>query len=120
MSDVKDGGLGITRPTLGESAPGRHAPPQSAVRAPRLQWRTYSSASTTTDLAGSVIVSLPPSSFAPSKDFGATTVGAAKVLWLSIAGAVRTRPETFFAVEPASVVVTVIVSRGFKLVSERW
>src|SRR3954468_23289151 len=80
----------------------------------------YSRASTTTDLAGSVIVSVSPASFAPSNFVGLTTSGDSKVLCESIAGAVSTRPDTPLAVTPASVAVTVMAVFGFVFAREIW
>ena len=75
-------------------------------------------ARTTTDFAGSFTSSVSPFSTAPANAAGSTAFGASKVLCALIAGAVRMRPATDFAVSPASFTVSVAGWEGLVLASE--
>lgn len=77
--------------------------------------RAYCRSSTTTDLGGSVTLSVPPLICAPVNGAGLTVSGASNVLCELIAGAVRMRPETPPALRPSSFTVTVLVWFGSRL-----
>src|SRR4029453_3455081 len=80
----------------------------------------YFSSSITTDFAGSVNASCPASALNAVNAAGATAAGLPNALMASIAAAVSTRPLTFDAVAPVTLIVTCALRAGSRFTIDTW